>query len=195
MAVGTLALVAALLLVLLIPSGRSEAQGFDGATRSDIPVEPFTLHDQHGNAVSSASYKGRVTIVTFLYTTCTDTCPLLAQQIGIGMDRLGHDVPVLAISVDPAHDTAELARRFLDQRLLGKRIEFLLGTPDQLQPIWRNFGIRPVLKGPDGADHSAYVILLDKAGRQRVAFPADRLTPEGLAHDVKMLEAEPAPAA
>jgi hypothetical protein len=32
--------------------------------------------------------------------------------------------------------------------------------------------------------------VIDKRGRQRVAFPASELTPEGLAHDVKALQAE-----
>ena len=129
--------------------------------------------------------------MTFLYTTCRDTCPIVAQTIAGGLDRLGHDVPVLAVSVDPANDTPELARRFLRTRQLQDRMRFLLGTNAELEPIWKAYGIRP--QG-NGYEHSSHVVLLDRAGHQRVGFPADRLTAEGLAHDIRELEAEPAPA-
>jgi protein SCO1/2 len=36
------------------------------------------------------------------------------------------------------------------------------------------------------------VLLIDKQGRQRIGFPVDQLTPEGLVHDIRKLEAEPA---
>jgi protein SCO1/2 len=125
-------------------------------------------------------------ILTFIYTTCRDTCPLTAEQIENAMDRLGHDVPALAVSVDPAHDTPALAKRFLVARRLVGRMRFLLGTRAQLAPIWKAYGIRPQGKG---FEHSAYVLLLDRSGRQRVSWPVDKLTPEGLAHDLRRLEA------
>jgi protein SCO1/2 len=155
-----------------------------GATRPDIPARDFVLRDQDGRRVALSSLRGQVVILTFLYTTCRDTCPITAQQIAGALDRFGRDVPVLAVSVDPAHDTPALARRFLVQSRLAGRMRFLLGTRAQLAPVWRDYGIRP--QGA-GFEHSAYVLLLDRQGRQRVGFPVDRLTPEGLAHDLRRL--------
>ncbi len=43
---------------------------------------------------------------------------------------------------------------------------------------------------PEGAEHSAYVILLDKRGRQRIGFPGDKVTPEGIVRDLRTLERE-----
>ena len=43
------------------------------------------------------------------------------------------------------------------------------------------------------SEHTAYVVLLDRAGRQRVGFPFDKLTPEGLAHDLRRLEQSDTP--
>ena len=65
-----------------------------------------------------------------------------------------------------------------------KRI--LLGTRAQLAPVWNAYGIQP--QG-NGFEHSAYVLLIDRRGRQRVSFPVDQLTPEGLTHDIRKLEA------
>jgi protein SCO1/2 len=162
--------------------------GFAGAVRPAIPPQDFRLRDQDGEPVSLRALRGRVVVLTFLYTTCRDTCPLTATQIRGALDDLDGDVPALAVSVDPANDTPDRARRFLFQRGLAKdRMRFLLGSRDQLAPVWRAYGIRP-----QGAafDHSAYVLLVDKRGRQRVGFPVAQLTPEGLAHDIRRLQAE-----
>jgi protein SCO1/2 len=190
MATAAIVLVAALAVVVLArPGSSSEADSanpFDGAlSPPDIPVRNFALSDQDGRRVALRDLRGRVVVLTFLYTTCRDTCPIAAEQIENAMDRLGHDVPVLAVSVDPAHDTPTLAKRFLVARRLVGRMHFLLGPRRALAPIWKAYGIQPQGKG---YEHSAYVLLLDRRGRQRVSWPISRLTPEGLAHDLRRLE-------
>jgi protein SCO1/2 len=194
MVAATLVLLGALAVVLLAREdggpGRG-AHGFAGAVRPAIPPRDFTLRDQDGRRVSLADLRGRVTVLTFLYSTCRETCPVTATTIRGALDDLGHDVPVLAVSVDPANDTPASARRFLSQRRLsGGRMRFLLGDRAQLAPIWRAYGIRP--QG-DGFEHSAYVLLIDRRGRQRIGFPVAQLTSEGLVHDIRRLEREPAP--
>jgi protein SCO1/2 len=163
---------------------------FAGALRPPgIPPQDFALTDQDGERVTLADHRGEVVVLTFLYSTCEDTCPLTAQQIRGALDQLGHDVPTLAVSVDPANDTARRAQRFLLDQKLTRRMRFLLGSREELEPIWKAYGIQP--QG-EGFEHSAYVLLIDRRGRQRIGFPVAQLTPEGLAHDIRMLEAEPA---
>ena len=192
MAAAAIVLVAALAIAILARPGSSSradsVNPFDGAlSPPDIPVRDFALTDQDGRRVSLRDLRGRVVVLTFLYTTCRDTCPIAAEQIENAMDRLGHDVPVLAISVDPAHDTPALAKRFLVARRLVGRMHFLLGPRRALAPIWKAYGIQPQGKG---YEHSAYVLLLDRTGRQRVSWPISRLTPEGLSHDLRRLESD-----
>ena len=165
-----------------------DASGFAGALRPEIPFSDFALRDQDGHRVTLSRYRGRPVVVTFLYTTCKDTCPVTAAQIRGALDDLGDDaVPALAISVDPANDTRERARQFLLRQHLTGRMRFLLGSRSQLAPVWRDYGIRPQSRG---LEHSAYVVLLDREGRQRIGFPVDKLTPEGLAHDLRVLAGE-----
>lgn len=160
--------------------------GFAGAIRPEIPVRPLTgVHDEDGRPLSLA--KDDVTVVTFLYTTCKDTCPTTAQQIRGALDRLKSPPPVIALSVDPLGDSERSAKAFLaDQSLLG-RAHFALGPPVALQRQWDYYGVAPQTAD---SDHSAEVILLDRTGRQRIGFPADKLTPEALAHDIQALRAE-----
>jgi protein SCO1/2 len=184
----TFVLVGALCVVLF--TGRNDhagGAGFDGALRPPgIPPVAFALKDQDGKVATLAQYRGRPVILTFMYSTCRDTCPLTAQQIKGALDQLGSDVPTLAISVDPANDTRLNARRFVNRQGLTKRMRFLLGDRAQLAPIWKAYGIAPQGKA---FDHTAYVVLVDAKGVQRVGWPVDKLTPEGLAHDLRLLGA------
>lgn len=166
----------------------TEGSNFAGSIRpSGIPPTHLTLRDQHGRYLSVENLRGRPVVISFMYTTCEDDCPILTQQIRGALDELGHDPPVIAVSVDPANDTPARARRFIARQHMTGRMRFLLGSNEELQPIWRAFGIAPQR---DGREHSAYVILLDSTGRQRIGFPKDQLTPERLAHDVLLLERE-----
>ena len=177
-------------------AGATTAQGtIAGALRPPgIPPADFALRDQDGERVSTADVRGQVTVVTFLYTTCKDACPLVAQQIRGALDLLGRDVPVLAVSVDPVGDTQRRARSFLlDQRLVD-RMDFLLGSSEELRPVWDAFGIQPQTVREDGpdSDHSVSVVLLDRDGVQRIGYPINGLTPDALAGDIALLESESA---
>jgi protein SCO1/2 len=162
--------------------------GFEGSTMpAGVRAPDFELRDQDGELVSMRDLRGQPVIVTFLYTTCEDTCPAQAQTVRGALDDLGEDVPAIAIAVDPPRDTPERARAFLaEQRALG-RIDFVLGTRAELRPLWKGFFIRPQ---SISEEHQARFTLVDKRGFQRVGFPGDLATPETLAHDVRLLQNE-----
>jgi protein SCO1/2 len=216
------------------------------------PAFDFRLTDQDGRPASIAAARGKVLAVTFLYSTCHDLCPAEAVLIGAAMRRVGHGVVAYGVSVDPAGDTAARAKDFIRLRSLDPRtFKFLLGSREQLRPIWAAYGIAPInatpaeaiaaavatdkfrreaAKGPprkrrpyeppvrdappaasedypDPSDlsyrgrsrhaagldfeHSAYVMLIDKHGRQRVGIPFEQLDIAGLATDFEALLREP----
>ena len=161
---------------------------FAGASMPEGLFAPdFELRDQEGERVSMRALRGRPVIVTFLYTHCEDTCPIQAQTVRGALDDLGHDVPALAIAVDPPNDTPQSARKFLaDQRVTG-RLDFVLGSRAQLRPVWDGFGVRPQRVTEE---HNARITLVDARGIQRVGYPGSEATPERLAHDLRLLESE-----
>lgn len=189
MASATIALVAIATFVVFsdptpAPSETAVTGGFAGSIRPQAPPAAFLLRDQDGRAVAAADLRGDPVIVSFLYTTCDDDCPTIAQQVRGALDDLGRDVPAIAISVDPANDTPARARRFIARQRLTGRMRFLLGSEDELQRVWREFGVQPQ---EEGREHSAIVVVLDSGGVARVSFPIDQLTPEALAHDLRAL--------
>lgn len=176
---------------LLLGAPRSQSQGlelsngFAGAIRPEVPTEPLDgLRDERGRALRLPA---EVTVVTFLYTTCEDACPTVAQQIRGALDRMEDPPPVVAFSVDPLGDSERSARAFLAEQSLLGRVRFALGAPVALQRQWSVYGVNPQTRR---SDHTLGVVLLDARGRQRVGFPGDKVTPEGIVHDVEALRRE-----
>jgi protein SCO1/2 len=167
----------------VIQSADSPFRG--GTLPAGVHAPEFTLTDQNGRRVSMAQYRGKPVVVTYTYTHCKETCPLQAQMIRGALDDLGHDIPALAISVDPFGDTRASARAFLAKQKMTGRMRYVLGTRRQLQPVWRGFAIQPQLRD---SEHQAYITLVDRTGRQRVAVAINQTSPEDLAHDIKVLE-------
>jgi protein SCO1/2 len=164
------------------------ATGFEGAALPPGVLAPaFTLTDQHGHSVSLASYRGQVTIVAFVYSTCGATCVVIAQQIRGALDELSRPVPVLLISADPAADTPARVRDFLSRVSLSGRVSYLRGDAAQLRRVWHAFGVTPASADRAAFDRSAPVYLIDRAGRERVIYQLEQLTPEAVAHDVRKL--------
>ena len=151
-----------------------------------VPAPDFSLADERGNTIRMRALRGRAVVVAFLYTTCRDSCPIEAQLVRRALERLGDDaerVVALAVAVDPPRDTPARARRFLlDQKVVG-RIRFVLGTRDQLEPVWRGFAVAPQTAE---SEHQARITLVDPRGMQRVGYNATD-DPEDMARDLKVL--------
>ena len=172
------------------PSTRLQlTNGWAGAQRpSGQPVPDFTLRDQDAQTVRAADLRGKPVVFAFIYSTCRDTCPAQVQTIRNALDELPAAdrarVQVVGVSVDPANDTAKRAQSFLLKQQMTGRMQFLLGSRAQLEPVWESFGIQPQT---DKLEHSAHTVLADSDGFQRVGFPYDHLTGEALEHDLARL--------
>jgi protein SCO1 len=175
-----------------VSSANGPRSPFKGAVRPEgARARNFSLRNQDGHLVTLSGLRGKVVVLSPMYTTCRDTCPLVAQQIRAALDDLSSDeragTVALALSVDPANDTPEQAKHFLVTRRVSHYLDFLVGSQGELQPIWRAYGFSPQTVR---IEHNSYLVLIDRRGFQRVGFPVDFLTPESLAHDLRLLLAE-----
>jgi protein SCO1 len=184
--------VAAFAAVALAAGSSDESAGGDGARfagatlPTGLKAPELGLADEEGEVVRMSELRGRPAVVTFVYSHCDDSCPTQVQQVKGAFDRLGRDLPALAISVDPANDTADSARAFLSEQRMTGRMRFVLGSGPELRRVWRGYGVEPQL---DDIDHTARIVLVDGDGVQRVGYPLGEVTPERLAHDLRLLAA------
>jgi protein SCO1 len=150
------------------------------------------LPDARGGVLDSRRLAGRPYLVTFVYTHCVDLCPIIGSEIADALRQLGpraRDVTVLAVSVDPRHDSPAAARRWLRERGLGPEAHYLLGSRAQLTPVWQDWYV--VSRGETLADpttHAAGVWLVDDRGRLRGRWSGDdSIAPGDIAHDLRAL--------
>ena len=164
---------------------------YKGAVRPRTAPGEFALRNQEGELVRLADLRGNVVVLSPTYATCDESCPVAAQQIRGALDDLSgaerERIKAFALSVDPRNDTPDAAQEFLLQRRLRGYLDYLLGTRRELQPVWGEYGFAPQT---EEREHNSYVVLLDGEGRQRVGFPTSYLTPEALAHDLRLLVRE-----
>jgi protein SCO1/2 len=167
--------------------GTGAGERFEGATLpAGLKAPELGLRDEEGEVVRMSELRGEPAVVTFLYSSCDDSCPAQAQQVKGALNQLGRDVPALAISVDPANDTPQSARAFLSEQRMTGRMRFVLGSRPELREVWDGYRIQPQL---DDLDHTARIVLVDGNGVQRVGYPLGEVTPERLAHDLRLLAA------
>jgi protein SCO1/2 len=158
------------------------------------PAPDFALTLQDGARIGLADLRGKVVVVTFIYATCADTCPLLTAKL-VGIQRqLGTDgvrVRFVAITVDPEKDTPEALRRYAEGH--GAKAPgwmFLTGTADEIGDVARRYGIY-VRKRPAGdVDHTFLTSVIDGYGVLRVQYQGVRFDPGEFLRDLRSLFSE-----
>jgi len=155
------------------------------------PAPDFTLVDQDEQPVQLSALRGKVVVLTFLYTSCPDICPLTAQKLATAFDQLEpsqqREVAILAVTVDPEQDTPARLRQYLDANGLSGKLAFLTGDQSTLEQVWSAYGIG-VMKQPLAGNPKAYTVghttvtyVIDKEGYQRVLLHDEAIVPQNLA--------------
>ncbi|MBN8477710.1 MAG: SCO family protein [Burkholderiales bacterium] len=181
--VAVLTLVAALVAMPELIGRRSAEVGIAGGSSdpawqrldADEPAPGFSLTDQHGHRVSLGDLRGRVAIVTFLFTHCTDVCPVLPEilaRVDGYLDAVERERLVyVGVSIDPARDSPQRLREFVEtHRLDASRWILLTGSARELAAVADDYG---VVARPDsrlGFVHNTVFVLIDPDGRLRTEF-------------------------
>jgi protein SCO1/2 len=136
-----------------------------GRTAPDV-----SLTDHQGRHINLDQFRGRLVLLNFIYTSCTDVCPIttaMLTRVQRGLISRGwwaRDVVFLTITTDPARDTtavlATYARRYQAD---ARGWHFLTGDPSTLRKIYRAYGI--TVK-PSGAaqEHDLPTFVIDRKG-------------------------------
>lgn len=169
-----LALALSVLLVVLADPRADAAEPTLGALRTAHTAPALRLVDQDERPVDLAELDDKVVLVTAIYATCGYTCPMIMAQARRAVASLTAaeraDLVVLALTLDPHHDTPEVLRQLAAaQSLSSPTWRFLTGPPAEVEATldrW-DFARR---KNPETGqiDHANLFVLLDRHGR--IAF-------------------------
>jgi protein SCO1 len=170
----------------------ADAAGKDTSLPRIGPAPEFTLTNQNGNRLSLEELQGKVVVVTFIFASCTDACPLLTAKMAMLQSRLGRDLGpeifFVSVTVDPERDTPEVLKRYASAH--GAELAgwaFLTGTPAEIRDVTRRYGVA-YKKMPSGnVDHTFLTSLVDRRGRLRVQYLGVRFDPDELLKDIRSL--------
>jgi protein SCO1/2 len=179
------------------PKKSSAPQGSFDASGVLTPVAAapsLALHNYLGQPVNINSYKGKVVLVTFLYTHCPDVCPLIASNLRVTQNLMPASVrskvAIIAVSVDPRGDTPAAVAAFLAHHEMTSRMQYLVGSAHELGPVWQAWGVgseRDAAK-PEFINHSGLIYGVTSSGKRLTIYAAN-FQPAEIAHDVPLLAA------
>lgn len=142
--------------------------------------------------MSLSALRGRVVVLTFLYTNCPDVCPLTAEKLREARGKVGavSDLALVAVSVDPRNDTPASTREFLRAHRLEGAMRFLIGDEAALARVWQVYAIGSFPAGERVVQHNDAIYLIDKQGRSRSLVHSD-IEVEPLVTSLRVLLGEP----
>jgi protein SCO1/2 len=129
-----------------------------------FPNVILTAHDGQKLRFFDDLIKDKVVMVNFIYTTCPDSCPLetarLKQVQKLLGDRVGKDVFIYSITIDPTHDTPEVLREYARKFNIGPGWLFLHGSEADVTQLRKKFGMYENDKEADNfKDHTISLII------------------------------------
>jgi protein SCO1/2 len=183
-----------------IPPKKSEI----GRRIVEKPVRNFTLLDQDGKKFQLAEARGKIIVVTFVYTKCPDVCPLFTANFASIQRALAqrHDAEksaeylLLTITTDPEYDTPAQLKSYASLfKPDYSRWLFLTGKRDALAQVWKDFGVtvHPYDRGRQ-IQHTALTTLIDRNGKRRVDYYGDKWHEKELLRDLVSLASRNQPA-
>lgn len=158
----------------------------------------FSLANQDGAKVNSKELHGKVCLVSFIFTTCSGSCPATTHKLSQIQAALKKEdwfqkdrFQLVSITLDPLRDTPETLRGYMKLYDCDPASwSFLTGTPEEVQKTltaW-NMWAKPATNGQ--LDHPSRIFLVDKKGQVREIYHLGFLKTPWVVDDIKVLTKE-----
>ncbi len=141
------------------------AAGFDRPAAQD-----FSLTDHNGRTFKLSEHRGKVILLFFGYTSCTEACPVILGRVNKVFERLGTEgekALAVFISLDPGRDTPKVLREYV--KYFSSATMALTGSKEEIDRVVEQFGARYEIEKSDSAlgyhvNHTTDIYLIDRRG-------------------------------
>ena len=176
-------------------AGASSAAPVEAKAGDDVP--DYGLVNQYGNQIKLNNYRGKVLLLTFIYTRCPlpEQCNLMSENFA-GIEEqlqkrpeLYEKTHLLSVSFDPEYDTPAVLRSYgaaHSGRYSAETFqhwEFASGTKDQVKGIAQFFGLR-YYEGSGQIVHSLRTAVITPEGKIYKVYRGNEWKPEEILKDV-----------
>ena len=144
---------------LAVFCGSSAAESGSPWGANYFPNLPVVTQDGKTLRFYDDVIKGKQVVISFIYTSCPDICPLTTARLALVKDQLGdamgREVFFVSMTVDPENDTPERLKAMADAFDTGPGWLFLTGKPEDIRAINSKFGNR----SPVPSEHKMEIVL------------------------------------
>jgi len=175
--------------------------GCNAENKSNLPVKSklpeVSLKDFNENEFIFSDLKGKVVVLSYIYTNCPDICHITSSKLNTFKnslnDKIKDKVYFVSISFDPDRDSPEVLSEHA--RMMNLNLDnwvFVTGSREQVKKVLDAAGIDPwVEKGPDGDNytfsHRDRISLADKNGQIRMHYKGTNFDNKQLEGDIRSL--------
>ena len=159
------------------------------AAAVNVKAPDFVLVNQDNQRFELSRLRGKVIVLNFIFTTCTDVCPIFTANLAALQrklnDRYGADLFFVSITTDPEIDSAKVLKGYAGRyRADLKNWAFLTGSEADLKAVWTAFGIRVINKGRGLVQHTSLTTVIDHGGIRRANYLGEKWQLKDLERDV-----------
>ncbi|QSE98893.1 SCO family protein [Fulvivirga lutea] len=162
--------------------GRSEVT--DAGDTIYHKIADFKFVNQDSNWVTQDTFKDKIYVADFFFTSCPTICPIMKTQMLRVYDKIENnpEVMILSHSIDPKHDTVAVLKEFADRLgVTSDKWHFVTGNKEDIFKVGQTSYMVSASEdptAPGGYLHSGAFILIDKERRVRGLY--DGTKPEAV---------------
>jgi protein SCO1/2 len=162
------------------------------ATTTNVTKPDFVLINQDKERFDSAKLRGKVVALNFIFTTCSDVCPIftanLAQVQRTLNGRYAEAIFFVSITTDPEVDSPKVLKAYAQRYNADfKNWAFLTGREAELNRVWASFGIRVIRKARGLIQHDSLTTVIDQQGARRFSHYGEKWRVKDLEKDMLSL--------
>lgn len=166
---------------------------------AEVPDAAFL--DQDGRQRAFSDWRGKTTVVTFIYTRCPvpDFCPLMDRNFAAVQAALKEDpalaarVHLVSVSFDPDHDTPPVLKQHAERVGADPALwSYVTGTRESIDRFAAGFGVNIMREDGtiDEIVHNLRTAVIDPGGRLVHVLNGNDWTPERLLSDIRAVDAQ-----
>jgi protein SCO1/2 len=167
-----------------------------GRRETKTAVADFKLVDQDGKPFQLSNSRGKLVLVTFIFTACPDVCPFLTAKFAAmqrTLEESGNNKDLLFVSIttDPQRDSSAVLKEY------GARFKadfhnwkFLTGSGQNLAKVWKTFGVNVTKTQAGDIQHTTLTTLIDHRGSRRVDYFGDKWQDKEVLKDIQWLRTQ-----
>lgn len=139
-------------------------------------IADFSFVDQDSAVITNNTFKGKIYVADFFFTTCPTICPIMKAQMLRIYDKFKDNDQILLLShtIDPDYDTVAVLKNYAERLgVTSDKWHFVTGPKEKIYDIGQNSYMVTAMEDPNspgGYLHNGAFLLVDKERRIRGVY-------------------------